>query len=124
MYFQVQFIKVQCTATPRNAIKYELKKERLPARWEKYLLVRQRKYHDNPEKKKQAFKKRYHDKSKSIRQYCKEKYLINRISKISYQKAKYQENPEAQLAYKKCIYLEIAEIKKKKKSKKEVPIKS
>ena len=76
LYFQVQFIKVHCTATAKNTIKSGLKKERLSARREKDLLAKKRKY-DNTEKKKQAFKERYHDKSESIRQYRKEKYLMN-----------------------------------------------
>ena len=63
LYFHVQFVKVHCTATAKNAIKSELKKERLLERQEKDLLAKKRKYHDNTEKKKQVFKKRYHDKS-------------------------------------------------------------
>ena len=110
LYFQVHFIKVHCAAIAKNAIKSELKKERLSARQEKDLLAK--KYHENPEKKKQAFKKRYHDKSESIRQHHKEKYLMNQTSEISYLKTTYQENPEVQLAYEKCKYLEIAETKK------------
>ena len=113
LYFQVQFIKFPCTATAKNAIKYELKKDQLSARWEKDLLAKKRKYLENPEmKKKQEVKKRYDDNSKAIRQDHKEKYLMNRASTLIYRKAKYQKNPEVQLVYKKCQYLEIPEMKK------------
>ena len=113
LYFQVQFIKVDCTANAKNDIKYELKQKPLPASREKDLFAKKIKYHGNPEKKRQTVKKRYHNKNLSIRQYSKEKYLKSRTSKTIYMIAKYQENPEVQLAYVKCKYLEIAQMKKR-----------
>ena len=92
----------------------------MSARREKdFFFPEKRKYHDNTEEKKQAFKKSYHDKTESIRQYRKEKCLENRTPKITYQKAKYQENSEVQLAYKKCKYLENPENIKKNNNKKD-----
>ena len=69
LYFQVQFIKVHCTVNAKNAIKCSLKKERLLAKRQRDLDGKKRKYHDDPEKKKQAVKKRYSDKKESIKQY-------------------------------------------------------
>ena len=109
LYFQVQFIKVHCTANVKNTIKCAIKKERLSARQEKDLLATKRKYHDDPGKKRMIAKKRYYDKDESIRLYSKEKFLNNQASKITDQKAKYQEHSEVQLPYKKCKYLETAE---------------
>ena len=43
LYFQVQFIKVQCIAIAKGVIKYELKRERLSARREKDLLAKKKK---------------------------------------------------------------------------------
>ena len=40
LYFQVQFIKVDCTASTKNATKYALKKERLSARRERDLAAK------------------------------------------------------------------------------------
>ena len=51
LYFQVQFIKVHCTASTKKSIKYALKKERLSARQERDLAAI-KKYHEDPEKKK------------------------------------------------------------------------
>ena len=62
------FTKVHCTATARNVIKYELKKERLSAGRKKDLLAKKE---NMTKKKKQAAKKRYYDESESIRQYRK-----------------------------------------------------
>ena len=53
LYFQVQFIKVHCTAIAS----YELKKQRLSARPEEDLLAKKRKYRDNPERKKRQLKR-------------------------------------------------------------------
>ena len=61
-----------------------------------------RKYHNDPEKKRDAAKKRYNNK-KTIKQYKRGKYLEIRTSKIMYQKAKYHKNPEVQQAYQKII---------------------
>ena len=47
LYFQVQFMKVHCTAIAKNAVKSEVKKEQLSAKWEKDLLAKKREYHDN-----------------------------------------------------------------------------
>ena len=92
----MQFIKVHCTVNAKNAIKCTLKKKRLSTRREKDLLAKT-KYHDDPEKKRQAVKKRNHDKDESVRVYSKEKYLNDQTSKITNQKAKYQENPKVHL---------------------------
>ena len=43
LYFQVQFIKIHCTATAKNTIKLELKKEHMSARREKDLLAKKKK---------------------------------------------------------------------------------
>ena len=67
------------------------------ARRHRDLKAKKKKYHDKPEKKRQAFKKRYEDKKTSIKQYKKEKDVENRISNITYQKARYQRNSEMQL---------------------------
>ena len=80
----MQLIKVHCISIAKNVIRYEPRKEQLSARRENVFLVKKRKYHDDPEKKRQAVKKRYHDKKESIRQYSQEKYLKNRTSKIIY----------------------------------------
>ena len=77
LYFQVQFVKAHCTPNARNIIKYELKREQLLAREENDLLAKKKKYHSNPDKKRQAVKKRYYDKNESIKQYSKGKYLKN-----------------------------------------------
>ena len=118
LYFKVQFIKVDCTTSPKNANKYALKKERLPARLGRDF--KKKKYHEDPEKKLQTVKKRYYDKAETIKQCKKQKYLENPISKIASQKAKSQENVAVQLAYKTIKYHENSE-KKNKASKSEVP---
>ena len=59
LYFQVQFIKVHCPVTAENAIKSELKQGAIVSKMEERFLAIKIKYHDNPEKKEQAFKKRY-----------------------------------------------------------------
>ena len=46
-----------------------IKKEQLPAKWQRDLNTKERKYHDDPEKKRQAVQKRYDSKRKSIKQY-------------------------------------------------------
>lgn len=43
----------------------------LLARWKRNLDAKKRKYHEDPEKKRQAVKKGYHDKSKFKKQYKK-----------------------------------------------------
>ena len=115
MCFQVQFIKVDFTASTKNAIKYALKKERLLARWKRDLAARERKYHEDPEKKLQAVKKRNHDKKETIKECKKQKCQGNPAPKITCQKAKYQENPDLQLVYiyKKNKYHENPENKMK-----------
>ena len=77
LYFPLQFIKCQCTVNAKSVIKCLLKKERLPAKRQRYLNLLKRKYHENPEKKRQAMKKRYDDKKESIKHYIKEKYVEN-----------------------------------------------
>ena len=67
LYFKVQYKIVHCTANGKNGIKYELQKMQFSARHKKDLLARKKRYHGNPEKKKQTVKKRCHDKSESIR---------------------------------------------------------
>ena len=47
---QVQFAKFHCTSNAQNAIEYEFKKGRLPAKQKKDLLSKKRKY-DDPEEK-------------------------------------------------------------------------
>ena len=47
---QVQFTKFHCTSNSKNAIEYEFKKGRLPAKQKKDLLSKKRKY-DDPEEK-------------------------------------------------------------------------
>ena len=71
----MQFIKFHCNPDVKNAIKCALKKERLLARQKRYLNVKKRKYHEDPEKKKQTVKKRYYDKKESRKMYKKQKYL-------------------------------------------------
>ena len=80
--FQAKFTKVNCTANGKNAIKYELKKEKLQAPRERHLLAKKRKYLDDPEKTSHAVKKRYY-KNESIKQYGSEKYLKNRTFKLT-----------------------------------------
>ena len=67
LYFQVQFMKVDCIASTKKAIKFALEKEPLSARRERDLTAKKRKYHEDPEKKMQAVKKRYHDKEETIK---------------------------------------------------------
>ena len=64
LYIQVQFIKVHCSPSTKNAIECTLKKERLLARCKRDLNVKKRKYHEDTERKKQLIKKRYHDKKR------------------------------------------------------------
>ena len=59
LYFQMQFINVNCTATARSAITSSLNKEQLSAKWQRDLKAKKRKYHDGPVKKRQTLKKRY-----------------------------------------------------------------
>ena len=61
LYFQMQFIKVDCTVNARTAIKCSLRKEILLARRHRDLKTKKRKYHDEPKKKRQAVRKRYED---------------------------------------------------------------
>ena len=89
--FQAKFTKVNCTANGKNAIKYELKKEKLQAPRERHLLAKKRKYLDDPEKTSHAVKKRYHYKNKSIKQYGSAKYLKNQTSKLSYHLLKWSD---------------------------------
>ena len=64
LYFQVQFIKVHCSANTKTAIKCALKTEQLSARRERDF---DRKYHNDPEKKRGAAKKRHNNKRESIK---------------------------------------------------------
>ena len=57
LYFQMQFIKLDCTVNARIAIKCSLKKEILLARGYRDLKAKKKKYHDEPEQKRQAVKK-------------------------------------------------------------------
>ena len=57
LYFQMQFIQVDCTVNARTAIKCSLRKKILLARRHRDLKAKKRKYHDEPEKKRQAVKK-------------------------------------------------------------------
>ena len=77
LYFQLQFIKVNCTINGKSAIKCSLKKKRLSAKQQRDLNLQNRKCHENPEKKKQAEKRRYDDKEESVKQYTKEKHVEN-----------------------------------------------
>ena len=108
LYFQMLIIKADCTVNASTAIKCSMRKEILLARRHRDLKAKKRKYHSEPEKKRQAVKKRYEDKKESIKQYKKEKYVESRISNVTYQKARYQKTPEVQLAYEKCRYQENA----------------
>ena len=81
----MQFLKVNCTANAKNAIKYKLKKGIVSNVGERFA-SQKRNYHENLEKKKQTVRKTHHDKSESMKQYCKEKHLKNRTSKITYQR--------------------------------------
>ena len=62
----MQFIKVDCTVNARSAIKCSLNKEQLSAKRQRDLKAKKRKYHDDPVKKRQSFKKRHEDKKESI----------------------------------------------------------
>ena len=68
LYFQMKFIKVHCTVNSRSAIKYLLKMERLLEKQKRNLKAKAIKYHDDPQRKKQAIKKRYEDEKESIKQ--------------------------------------------------------
>ena len=96
----MQFINIHCSANTKTAIKCALKKEQLSARREIDLDTKKRKYHNDPQKKRDAAKEIYNNKKESIKQSIKKA----NIWKIMHQKAKYQENPEMQQAYKKCRY--------------------
>ena len=88
LFFQVQFIKVHCTVNASSAIKYFLKKERLPVKRQKDLNAQRRTY--DPEKKRQTDKNRYDDKKESIKQYKKNnekmwrKWSIRQILKCNW----------------------------------------
>ena len=47
LYFQLQIIKVHCTATAKSVLKTSLKKERLSAKLQRNLNLRKRKYQEN-----------------------------------------------------------------------------
>ena len=72
----MQFIKVHCTVNASSAIKYFLKKERLPVKRQRDLNSQRRTY--DPEKKRQTDKNRYDDKKESIKQYKKKNEKIKR----------------------------------------------
>ena len=85
------------------------RKDWLLAKRQRDLDFKKRKYHDDPEKERQAVKKRYNDKEEYIKQYKKEKYVEHQTWNISYKKAKHHENSEVHLMYNKCKYHEIPE---------------
>ena len=107
LYFQVQFIKVHCTVNAKSAIKFFLKRSDCQQRGRELRMVKERKYYDDPEKKRQTDRKRYDDKKEFIEQYNRG----NQTSHIPYHKAKYQTNPEVQLVYKMQILLKTYNIK-------------
>ena len=53
----MKFIKVDCSVNARSTIKGSLKKEQLSAKWHRELYAKKRKYHEDPEKKRQAVKR-------------------------------------------------------------------
>ena len=71
--FQLQFIKLHCTVNAESTKKCLLKKERSSANQQRDWNLQKIKYHENPEKKRQAVKRRYHDQKESVKQYIKEK---------------------------------------------------
>ena len=113
LYCQVKFIKVDCTANANKATKFELKKERLSAMWERFASQKKRtsrkskKKKQQQKKRKQWVKRRYQDMIKSIRQYSKEKCLKNWTSKVMYQKAKYRKNLELKIGYNRQLKRDI-----------------
>ena len=71
LYFQVQFLKLECTDNAKSTIKNALKSERKKK-------VSSLKHHQGPGKKCKELKRHYRDPQ----------------SRRQYQKRKYQENPE------------------------------
>ena len=110
LYFQMEFLKVHCSANTKTAIKCALKRSNYRQDGRASLDTKKRKDHNDPEKKRGAAKKRYNNKKESIKQYT-GKYLGNQTSKFMYQKAKFHENPEMHQAYQKCTYKKILKLK-------------
>ena len=81
LYFQVQFLKLRCTANAKGTIKNSLNSER-----KKEVSLPKKTYHQGAEKKMQGNK---------------EKYCRDPESRTQYRKRKYQENPEQQKEYEK-----------------------
>ena len=76
----MQFINVHCSANIKTAIKCALKKEQLSARRGIDLDTKKRKYHNDPQKKRDAAKEIYKNKKASIKQSKKGKYMENYAS--------------------------------------------
>ena len=62
------YIRVHCSANTKTATKCALKKEQLAARRERDLDTKKRKYHNDPEKKRDSAKKRYSNQKESTKQ--------------------------------------------------------
>ena len=86
--------------------------ERLLEKQKRNLKAKAIKYHDDPQRKKQAIKKRYEDEKESIKQNKKKIlrctwYMENadtmKIQRTKYQKARHQENPENKLPKKEVL---------------------
>ena len=57
LYIHAQFIKVDCTATAKSAIKYELKKEHLSAKREKDFLAKKMMCYEKKKRKRRHLKR-------------------------------------------------------------------
>lgn len=73
-YFQVQFIKGDCTASKKSVIKHVPRKEQFSARRVgEFTAIKN--YHEHREKKIQSAKKRHHYKIEILKQCKKQKYI-------------------------------------------------
>ena len=114
MYFQVQFLKITCSAYTISSIKNLQNNERQTARKRKM----KRKYQDSPETKKEYQKSRYSKNCKSKLEYQKNKYNENSELRKEYERSQYWENPELKREYKKSQYKKNAKTRKDKTKKK------
>ena len=101
LYFQVQFIKVNCTINAKNTIKNCTKKEQLSAK-RKRSLIAEKGSIMKIQKRKYRQLKRDTKIREFIKQHEKEKYLkIPKIKIYMYIKLRYQDKPHIQKGYQK-----------------------
>ena len=112
-YFQVQFIKVQCTVNVKNAIKYALKLKKSDSQQSKKDIQMPRKENIIAIQEKRLTVKKRYDKNKWSLKQPKKKCVENQISILTYHKAKYLENLQVKLLCNKCGYHETPKMRTK-----------